>query len=144
MSAHGDEATRPAEPQPDAAAERASGVSRLVSGLLGVFGGRAATRTARTALTDLMDTIGHRGLAAAEIAPGLGAAIDQHAAAVRDSLAGDTVPLTASALAGYARGLRESAAGHGWRVPEGPVDWTRADWVCTRLLAVCALHTALA
>ena len=88
-----------------------------------------------------MDSVGESGLAVAAVSPGLRAAVDQHAAAVRDSLLGDLRPLSEVALAGYAQGIREAAQDHGWQAPTGPVDWTRADWVLTRLLAVCALAT---
>lgn len=102
-----------------------------------------AARNARAALSTLMDVIGEPGLAVASVAPGLLAAVDQHAAAVRDSLYGDLRPLTAVTLAGYAHGIQEAAQEHGWLAPTGPVDWTRADWVLTRLLAVCALTRSL-
>jgi hypothetical protein len=60
---------------------------------------------------------------------------------VRDSLLGDLRPLSTIHLAGYAEGVRDAAAEHGWQPPQS-VDWSRApDWVTTRLLAVCALAT---
>lgn len=114
-----------------------------MSGLFSAAADIAAARQARAALLTLIDTMGESGLAVASAAPGLLAAIDQHAAAVRDSLNADHRPLTTVALAGYAHGIREAAQEHGWRAPVGPVDWTRADWVMTRLLAVCALATEL-
>jgi hypothetical protein len=114
-----------------------------MSGLFSAVADLAAARSARAALLTLMDTVGDSGLAVASAAPGLLAAVDQHAAAVRDSLRGDTRPLTEVALAGYAHGIREAAEEHGWKAPAGPVDWTRADWVLTRLLAVCALTAAI-
>ena len=114
-----------------------------MSGLFSAVADLAAARNARAALLLLMDTVGQSGLAVAAAAPGLLAAVDQHAAAVRESLHGDKRPLTEVALAGYAHGIREAAKEHGWTPPNGPVDWTRADWVMTRLLAVCALVDAL-
>lgn len=114
-----------------------------MSGLFSAVADLAAARNARVALLELMDTIGEPGLAVASAAPGLLAAVDQHAAAVRDSLLGDLRPLTEVALAGYAHGIREAATEHGWQEPVDPVDWTRADWVMTRLLAVCALAGSL-
>lgn len=72
--------------------------------------------------------------------PGLTAAVDQHAAAVRDILAVG-VRGSASAvvlLAGYARGLLDGARQQGWYL-EAPDDWATADWLTTRLLAVCQL-----
>jgi Family of unknown function (DUF6401) len=115
-----------------------------MSGLFSAVADLAAARNARAALLVLMDTVGDSGLAVASAAPGLMAAVDQHAAAIRDSLFGDMRPLTEIALAGYAHGIREAAHDHGWRAPERPVDWTRADWVLTRLLGVCALADELA
>jgi hypothetical protein len=115
-----------------------------MSGLFSAVADLAAARNARAALLVLMDTVGESGLAVASAAPGLQAAVDQHAAAIRDSLFGDLRPLTEIALAGYAHGIREAAQEHGWQAPQGPVDWTRADWVMTRLLAVCALAHELA
>ncbi|MFI7022040.1 DUF6401 family natural product biosynthesis protein [Micromonospora sp. NPDC049900] len=108
---------------------------------------RVRTRTTvednRSALMALATAMGLDGLAAAAALPGLLAAVDQHAAAVRDSLRGDDAPLTAAALAGYAEGLRTAADEHGWQPPATPVEWAEADWVLVRLLAVCALTAAL-
>jgi hypothetical protein len=98
---------------------------------------------ARRWLATLTAHFGADGLAVAAAVPGLAAAVDQHAAAVRDILrrAADSPGLSERALlAGYGRGLldrygastrqlREHAAGR----------WTRADWITLRLLAVCAL-----
>ncbi|NUT91788.1 MAG: hypothetical protein HOY78_07125 [Saccharothrix sp.] len=80
------------------------------------------------------------GMATAVLAPvGVVAAIDQHAASVRDILAYGT-PTAAAAilLAGYARGVLDEAATHGWTLPS-IVEWTRADWTTLRLAAVCDL-----
>jgi hypothetical protein len=84
------------------------------------------------------------GLAAAGHQPRLLALLDQHAAAVRDSLRADVRPLSPAALTRYAHGVRDAAREHGWLPPDGPVDWASADWasadwVLTRLLAVYAL-----
>ncbi|WP_285789843.1 DUF6401 family natural product biosynthesis protein [Micromonospora sp. NBRC 101691] len=107
------------------------------------FSGGLATGTAvgvaRASIAALTVSIGTEGLAAAVRRPDLLAQVDQHAAAVRDSLDGDRRPLTLAALAGYAEGVRAAAAEHGWTPPGGPADWTAPDWVLTRLLAVCAL-----
>lgn len=102
-----------------------------------------ATRSAQSTLTGLMTSIGDTGLPAAALLPGLLAAVDQHAAAVRDSLGGDRRPMTAVTLAGYARGLRDAAHQHGWEAPRTPIQWSTADWVLTRLLAVCTLARQL-
>ncbi|MEV4711048.1 DUF6401 family natural product biosynthesis protein [Micromonospora sp. NPDC049374] len=96
----------------------------------------------RSSLVTLANAVGLDGLAAASARPGLLAAVDQHAAAVRDSLRGDRRPLTAAALAGYADGVRAAAEEYGWQ-PATPIDWAEADWVLLRLLAVCALTAAL-
>lgn len=110
-----------------------------MTGLFGGVAARSATRSARCTLTGLMISVGEGGLHAAAAHPALLAAVDQHAAAVRDSLGAELRGLTAAALAGYAQGVRDAAHEHGWRTPVGPVDWSRPDWVLTRLLAVCAL-----
>jgi len=100
---------------------------------------RTANRSAHAALADLMASVGNSGLAAAARWPGLLATVDQHAASIRDSLGGDLRPIGAVQLAGYAEGVREAAAGHGWQVPADPIDWADADWMLLRLLAVCEL-----
>lgn len=73
------------------------------------------------------------------MAPYLRAAMDQHAAAVRDILtmtAGQAGPIQ---LAAYARGIQDVAADRGWRpglysgVP---------DWITLRLLAACDLASS--
>ncbi|SCL33236.1 hypothetical protein GA0070616_4670 [Micromonospora nigra] len=112
-----------------------------------VSSNRVATRTAvesaRSSLTALATSVGAGGLAAAAVRPELLALVDQHAAAVRDSLGGDRRPLCAAALAGYAKGVRDAAAEHGWPLPTDAVDWSAPDWVAVRLLAVCALARSL-
>ena len=114
-----------------------------MSGLFSAVADLAAARNARAALLSLSASVGRAGLAAANRDPGLLAAVDQHAAAVRDSLFGDLRPLNEVVLAGYAHGIQGAAQEHGWQLPTGPVDWTAADWVLTRLLAVCALARCL-
>ncbi|SCG62022.1 hypothetical protein GA0070609_3765 [Micromonospora echinaurantiaca] len=104
---------------------------------------RAVVDSAWSTLAALTAAVGADGLAAAAARPGLLALVDQHAAAVRDSLAGDRRPLSAAALAGYAEGVRSAALEHGWQPPAGPVDWSDPDWPLTRLLAVCALFRTL-
>ncbi|TCB95977.1 hypothetical protein E0H26_17620 [Micromonospora zingiberis] len=102
-----------------------------------------AVDSARTTLVALANAVGLDGLAAATHLPGLLAVVDQHAAAVRDSLHGDQRPLTAAALAGYVEGVCAAANEHGWQPPTDPVDWSEADWVLVRLLGVCALTATL-
>jgi hypothetical protein len=114
-----------------------------MNGLFSGAAARAALRSAQTCLEELMKSVGNTGLAAAERSPGLLAEVDQHAAGIRDSLSSDVRPLTAVILAAYAEGVRDAAFKHGWRPPQGPVDWAENDWVLNRLLAVCSLARAL-
>jgi len=95
---------------------------------------------ARVALAELADRIGTAGLAAATELPGLLAAVDQHAAAVRDQLTNGTRKPSQVALAGYIEGLVDTAVRLGWRRPEPhEIDWARAHWVLVRKLAICQL-----
>ncbi|WP_433619282.1 DUF6401 family natural product biosynthesis protein [Dactylosporangium sp. CA-139114] len=67
------------------------------------------------------------------------AAVDQHAAAVRDRITAGAGMLTE--LASYADGLIDRATQLGWREPDAATaDWRGAPPVTVRLLAVCALH----
>ncbi|WP_433349295.1 DUF6401 family natural product biosynthesis protein [Micromonospora sp. CA-111912] len=104
---------------------------------------RSAADSANTVLARLTVVIGTAGLTAAAARPGLLAEIDQHAAAVRDSLDGDRRPLSPAALAGYAEGVRDAAREHGWQPPTRSTDWSEPDWPLARLLAVCALARSL-
>lgn len=104
---------------------------------------RPTALSARAVLTALMASVGATGLPAAAHHPALLARVDQHAAAVRDSLWGDLRPLSPLALARYAQGVRDAAVEQGWTPPTAAIDWSDpADWVLTRLLAVCALARA--
>jgi Family of unknown function (DUF6401) len=108
-------------------------------------GVRRLDRSSRRVLDRLHERVGAAGLAAAAAVPGLGAVVDQHAAAVRDILTTGVQSGAAVAgtvlLAGYAQGvldhLRES--GRSSRVPADLAGWRRADWASVRLLAVCSL-----
>ena len=87
--------------------------------------------------------MGAAGLAAAAALSGLSAAVDQHAAAVRDAT---TVGLEAAAiasvvlLASYGHGVLNHAREHGWQPPRpDAAAWRSADWASLRLTAVCAL-----
>ncbi|WP_202867750.1 DUF6401 family natural product biosynthesis protein [Kribbella pittospori] len=62
------------------------------------------------------------------------AAIDQHAAAVRDILAMTAGRAGPIQLAAYARGIQDVAADRGWHPDTGA-----PDWVTLRLLAACDL-----
>ena len=115
-----------------------------MNGLFSGAAARAALRSAHASLDELAATVGVSGLAAVAGSPGLLAAIDQHAAGIRDSLSADARPLTAVILAAYAEGVRDAAFKHGWTPPAGEIDWTVNDWVLRRLLAVCSLAQAFA
>ena len=114
-----------------------------MNGLFSGAAARAAIRSAHASLGDLMSSVGVSGLDAAARRSGLLASVDQHAAGVRDSLSADVRPLTAVVLAAYAEGVRDAAFKHGWRAPQGDIDWSAPDWVLHRLLAVCALARTL-
>jgi hypothetical protein len=95
---------------------------------------------AEVALVGWAERLGRAGLAAARSRPGLLAAVDQHAAAVRDALADREGRVARTSLAAYADGVSDTATQHGWdsSAPPGG-DWSRASWPVVRLLAVCLL-----
>ncbi|TWD84504.1 hypothetical protein FB561_5696 [Kribbella amoyensis] len=68
--------------------------------------------------------------------PWLQAAVDQHAAAIRDILTLTSGVLGPIEIAGYANGVLDAAADWGWRFPTSAV---KPDWVIIRLLAACSL-----
>jgi hypothetical protein len=95
-------------------------------------------------LTGLMEQLGEAGLAAAAAVPALLAAVDQHAAGVRDILLlgveGAAAAAGAVLLAGYAKGLLDQAGTDAARLRAAVGEcWHRADWLTVRVLAVCAL-----
>ena len=98
---------------------------------------------ARRWLTALAVQVGTEGLAVAASVPGLVAAVDQHAAAVRDILARPSSPALSERvlLAGYGRGLldRFNVSMEDVRVHAAGRWTTTPDWLALRLLAVCAL-----
>jgi hypothetical protein len=98
-------------------------------------------RPARLALDDLMASVGVDGLVAALRSPGLLAAVDQHAAAVREALIARGGGIDAAGLAAYARSVHAAAYRMGRPVPAqaDDVDWSRAGWHLLRLVAVCAV-----
>jgi hypothetical protein len=113
-----------------------------MNGLFSGAAARAALRSAHACLEELMSSVGAAGLEATTQSPRLLAAVDQHAAGIRESLS-SVRPLNAVILAAYAEGVRDGAIKHGWRPPTGPIDWAQSDWVLYRLLAVCSLAGTL-
>jgi hypothetical protein len=123
-------------------------------------GALLAEWSARRTLRRLIDQFGHPGLVAAHRSPGLGAALDQHVAAVRDMLDGrprgeGSATLTALPavgtggravrLAAYARSLVDEQRRGGGAIPAPREEqWEDAGWVALRLLAVCRLGRDLA
>ncbi|GAB3864916.1 DUF6401 family natural product biosynthesis protein [Dactylosporangium cerinum] len=105
-----------------------------------------ATRhsAARSTLNGLMTWLGESGLAAAAASAGLQAAVDQHAASVRDALGDPERGPNAVALASYATGVRDALIEAQWQLPPtSEIDWSRAEWPTVRLIAICSLaHTA--
>jgi hypothetical protein len=85
----------------------------------------------------LAGRVGACGLTLSAGYPGMLAAVDQHAAEVRDALVsgeasrGPAIHL----LLWYARGFVEAAIGRGWLPRSG------SDWESLRLAAVCQLMT---
>ncbi|MQA63621.1 MAG: hypothetical protein GEU86_19560 [Actinophytocola sp.] len=98
-------------------------------------GRELAALTERLGLRSLPDTSGW--------APTLLAAVDQHAAAVRDILLLSSGSLGSVELAAYARGIQDVALEGPWRPSHctKDADWG-ADWVNLRLAAVCLLAVA--
>lgn len=100
---------------------------------------------ARALLDDMMARVGVDGLAAALGDPGLLAQIDQHAAAVRESLRGAGRVADAEGLAAYARSIVAAANRMGRPVPEAGdayvsgAAWLGAEWHLMRLVAVCMI-----
>jgi hypothetical protein len=101
----------------------------------------AAVWAAQLALAHLADRVAGSGYGAMRDCPALLADVDQHAAAVRDALVRVSGRVSAVGLAGYADGLSDTAARHGWQLPTAShrLDWSAPAWHLVRLLAVCAL-----
>ncbi len=94
-------------------------------------------------LDTLMARIGVDGLVAAMRNPGLSAALDQHCAALRDSLAAAGREADAISLASYAASVLSVAKRCGRKPPRRPItDWSTAEWYLVRMLAVCAMAEA--
>ncbi|RCV50533.1 DUF6401 family natural product biosynthesis protein [Marinitenerispora sediminis] len=85
-------------------------------------------------LARLSFDFGQFGLLAAREDPGVTAELDQHAAAVRDSIERDGTRLTRSSLTHYLHGFVDGCRERGW--DSDGVDY---DWETLRLLAICRL-----
>lgn len=103
----------------------------------------------RALLDEMMARVGVDGLAAAFGDPGLLAQLDQHAAAVRDALAGAGRAVDAEGLAAYASSIVAAAVRMGRPVPQAGhayvsgTAWLTAEWHLMRLVAVCMIAEAL-
>jgi hypothetical protein len=99
--------------------------------------------TAHAVLDQLMANVGVDGLVAAMRSPGLMAAVDQHAAAIREVLRAAGRPVDIFSLAGYARSVLAMLSRGGHSLPEpDAIDWSRADNQLLRLVAICQLAEA--
>jgi Family of unknown function (DUF6401) len=100
----------------------------------------ARVLTAHAVLDQLMASVGVDGLVAALRNPGLMAAVDQHAAAIRETLRAAGRDVDIVALAGYARSVLALLSRSGHALPEpDAIDWSRAGSHVLRLVATCAL-----
>ncbi|KZM71294.1 hypothetical protein IU500_07875 [Nocardia terpenica] len=113
-----------------------------------LLGSALLEASARKTLNRLHKTHGAPASAAARELPVVCAALDQHAAAVRDILDlgvenSDATPVSVL-LAGYARGLLEHSGRAAVRAPRDLDDWAEADWLQLRLAGVCQLAAAQA
>lgn len=99
--------------------------------------------SARRELAALAERLGVAPQSTPGWAPALVAAVDQHAAAVRDILLFSGGRLGPIELVGYARGVQDVAIESGWQpAPRSDdADWT-TNWVNARLAAVCLLAAA--
>jgi hypothetical protein len=77
--------------------------------------------------------LGASALTASAGLPRLTAALDQHAAAVRDALSAGAGVIGSAALAGYAKGILDGA-----KLPAAP-DWSAPTWLELRLAAIGVL-----
>ncbi|MGV9681025.1 DUF6401 family natural product biosynthesis protein [Nocardia sp. NPDC003482] len=111
-----------------------------------LFGSALLEVSARKTLNRLHQTHGVPALAAARAVPAVSAALDQHAAAIRDILemgVENSAAVPGSVLlAGYARGLLEHSGRAALSAPRDPHEWSAADWLQLRLAGVCQLAFA--
>jgi hypothetical protein len=105
----------------------------------------AAHLPAGAYLDEMMARVGVDGLAAAFAEPALLARIDQHAAAVRESLRDAGRCADAAGLAAYARSIAAGSVRAGRPLPEpgfapmAPAEWLAAEFPLMRLVAVCLI-----
>ncbi|WP_298179187.1 DUF6401 family natural product biosynthesis protein [Saccharomonospora sp.] len=119
---------------------------------MGWLSGARQVSYARRDLDTLAERLASAGLSTSALDAGSLAYVDQHAAAVRDSLALGGARCGVVELAAYAQGVLDAAAEAGW-TPENhrtlistqpdpePISGT-AEWIASRLLAVCVLADA--
>lgn len=84
-------------------------------------------------LREVIAKVGEAGIARMRNDPRLAAAVDQHAAAVRDILAATGEEATDEVLTDYLYGFADAAVERGWW-PGGDLDWETV-----RIIAVCFL-----
>ncbi|MEV4514568.1 DUF6401 family natural product biosynthesis protein [Dactylosporangium sp. NPDC049525] len=98
---------------------------------------------ARFYLDQVMAMVGVDGLVEALAQPFLLAKVDQHAAAVRQSITAAGKAIDSISLAGYARSVLAVHQRHGRPLPTpDSIDWSDADWTVLRLVSVCSLADA--
>jgi hypothetical protein len=98
---------------------------------------------ARYYLDQVMAMVGVDGLVEALAQPFLLAKVDQHAAAVRQSITAAGRDIDSISLAGYARSVIAVHQRHGRPLPTpDTIDWSDADWTVLRLVSVCSLADA--
>ncbi|MEV5712069.1 DUF6401 family natural product biosynthesis protein [Actinoallomurus sp. NPDC052274] len=88
---------------------------------------------AREVVRQMIDEVGEEGIAAMKRMPGLAAAVDQHAAAIRDLVAEAGQELTPRVLREYLENFTDAAIERGWWPAE------EFDWETVRVVAVCSL-----
>jgi hypothetical protein len=101
----------------------------------------ARVLTAHAVVDQLMAQVGVDGLVAALCNPGVLAAVDQHAATIRESLRAAGREISIVSLASYARSVLAAQTRCGYALPDSGagIDWARADGTVLRLVAICLL-----
>jgi hypothetical protein len=88
---------------------------------------------ARELVRQMIDEVGEEGVAAMGRLPGLAAAVDQHAAAIRDLVEGSGRELTPPLLREYLDEFTDAAIERGWWPDE------TFDFETVRVIAICSL-----